>query len=283
MSVVVADSLEQALDALAAAPHATVLAGGTDVMVELNLGHRRTDAVVAVARVPELCSWTYDARRATVRLGAAVRYAEIHADPLAAWLPALAQAGRTVGSPQIRAAATVGGNLATSSPAGDGITVLAALDATVHLVSSAGRRDVPVGQFTVGPKRNVLAPGELIEAITVPVARGWQGFSKVGVRNAMVIATANACLAVDEPAGSVALALGSVGPVILRCPEAEAIAAAQCDVAARRASPATVAAFAEAAMAAARPIDDHRSTAAYRRHAVRVMAGRLLRRAMPHE
>ena len=286
MSVSVPRSLHDALAALAADPTASPLAGGTDLMVEVNMGHRRPSAIVAVDRIPELRSWQHHPaehpQRGTVRLGAAVRYGEIQLPPLAQWLPALAQAARTVGSPQIRAAATIGGNIATSSPAGDGLPVLAALDAVIHLRSIDGQRDVPFGEFMTGPKRNVLQPGELIEAVTVPVARGFQGFSKVGVRNAMVIATASACLAVDQERGTVALALGSVGPVIIRCPEAEALAAAQCDVAGGVASAATVEAFGEAASAAARPIDDHRSTAAYRRHAIGVMARRLLRRACPN-
>lgn len=283
MTVVVAHSLHEALDALATHPGHTVLAGGTDVMVEINMGHRRPQGIISVNRVPELRSWTHDPGAGTVRLGAAVTYAEIMTEPLAGWLPALAQAGRTVGSPQIRAAATIGGNLGTCSPAGDGLPVLAALEATVHVCSAGGRRDLPFDRFMIGPKHNALEPGELIEAVTVPVARGWQGFSKVGVRNAMVIATANMALVVDDEARRVRVALGSVGPTIIRAGEAEAIATDVCNFEQRLVADADLARFAEATAAAARPIDDHRSTAAYRRHAIRVMAGRLLRRAFPHE
>lgn len=282
MPVTVATSLAHALAVLGGDPTASLLAGGTDLMVEVNMGHRRPTAIVALDRVPELRSWEHDPVAGVVRLGGAVRYGEIQEAPLAEWLPALAQAARTVGSPQIRAAATIGGNIATSSPAGDGLPVLAALDAVVHLRSAGAARDVPFNEFMTGPKTNVLERGELIEAVTVPVARGFQGFSKVGVRNAMVIATASACLAVDDEHGRVALALGSVGPVILRCPEAESLAVAECDLAGGVASADTVRRFGEAAAAAARPIDDHRSTAAYRRHAIGVMAARLLRRACPN-
>ena len=281
MSVVVANSLDEVLDALSARPDATLLAGGTDVMVEINLGHRRPTSIVSIDRVPELRTWTFHAADQTVQLGAAVRYGEIAAEPLAGWLPALAQAARTVGSPQIRAAATIGGNLGTCSPAGDGLPVLAALDAVVHLRDAAGRRDLPFADFMTGPKRTALAPGELIESVTVPVARGWQGFAKVGVRNAMVIATASACLAVDTTTHSVRLALGSVGPVILRAPEAERIAAEAADFEAGTIGVDAIAAFGAAAEAAARPIDDHRSSAAYRRHAIGVFARRLLTRAFP--
>ncbi len=282
MSVLVPTSLDAALQAIAAAPDATVLAGGTDLMVEINGGHRRVaGTVVVVNRVPELCTWYHDPRSGTLRIGAGVTYAEIERDPIGQWVPALAQAARTVGSPQIRHAATIGGNVGTCSPAGDGLPVLAALDAVVELQSSAGTRLVPFGEFMVGPKRTVRQPGELITAITVPVLSGWQGYAKVGVRNAMVIAVASAALVVGD--GSVSLALGSVGPVILRCPEVEALVAELADFGERQLSVDAIDRCREAARRAARPIDDHRSTADYRRHAVGVLAGRLLRRAFPNE
>lgn len=282
MSVVVATTLDEALHALADEPTASPLAGGTDLMVEVNMGHRRPTGIISINRVAELRTWTIDRDAGTLRIGSAVTYGEIMSDPLAAWVPALAQAGRTVGSPQIRAAATIGGNLATSSPAGDGLPVLAALDATIHLRSLHDQRDVPFADFITGPKRNCLQPGELIEAVTVPIAAGWQGFAKVGVRNAMVIATANVALVVDDAQRTVHCALGSVGPVIIRCTAAEAIAAADVDFEAQSVNDDTLQRFSEAAAAAARPIDDHRSTADYRRHAIGVLAGRLLRRAFPN-
>ncbi|MFM7685818.1 MAG: FAD binding domain-containing protein [Actinomycetota bacterium] len=283
MSVVVANSLEEALSALAADPGATVLAGGTDLMVEVNSGHRRADSVVAVNRVPELRCWEHDPVSGTVRIGAGVTYRELERDPLASWMPALAQAARTVGSPQIRHAATIGGNVGTCSPAGDGLPVLAALDAVVELASTEGTRRIPFSEFMTGPKRTARRAGELIVAVTVPQARGWQGYSKVGVRNAMVIATASASLVVDDDARSIAIALGSVGPTILRCPLAEAHAAANVDFADRRVAAADLQQFAQLVSEASRPIDDHRSTARYRRTAVGVLAGRLLRRAFPNE
>jgi CO/xanthine dehydrogenase FAD-binding subunit len=282
MPVTVPTSLDAALSALADDPTATVLAGGTDLMVELNSGHRRTNSVVVVNRVPELTSWSHDPSTRTLRIGAGVTWREIESEPISAWVPALAQAARTVGSPQIRHAGTVGGNLGTCSPAGDGLPVLAALDAVVELVSAGGVRHVPFAEFMTGPKRTVRQPGELISAVTVPVLDGWQGYTKVGVRNAMVIATASAALVVDDAGHAVRLALGSVGPTILRCADAEAFAAGAVDFANRRVSADAVATFADLARGAARPIDDHRSTAAYRRHAVGVLAARLLRRAFPN-
>ena len=298
MPVLVPTTLDAAVSMLADAPGALVLAGGTDAMVEINAGHRRPDVVVAINRVAELRSWTYDPDAATVRIGAAVTYAELMESPLADLIPALAEASRTVGSPQIRHAGTLGGNLGTCSPAGDGLPVLTALEAVVHLASATGERSLPVAEFMVGVKRTARRPDELITAVTVPVLTGYQGYSKVGVRNAMVIALATACLAIDENAGdekggdetrkhagggAVRLAIGSVGPTIIRCAEAEVFAATAVDLVGRTASAEVVTHFGALAAAASRPIDDHRATAAYRRHAIGVLASRLLRRAFPNE
>jgi CO/xanthine dehydrogenase FAD-binding subunit len=284
VGVLVPRSLDAAVAALADRPDALVLAGGTDLMVEVNESRHRFaegDTVVAVNRVPELRSWTHDPSARTVRLGAGVTYAELEVAPLATVLPALAQAARTVGSPQIRNAATIGGNLATCSPAGDGLPVLSALDALVELQGPAGRRDLPVAQFMTGVKRTARRPDELITAVTVPVLDGWQGYAKVGIRNAMVIAIAGACLAVDIPTRSIRLALGSVAPTIVRAAEAEAHASSTADWDTLRVDDAAALEFGRLAGAAARPIDDHRATAAYRRHAVEVLSRRLLRRAFP--
>ena len=278
--MLISTTLVEALSALAAEPTSMLLAGGTDAMVEINGGHRRPESVIAVGRIPELRTWSHDVESATLRIGAAVTYAELEAAPFLQWVPALSQAARTVGSPQIRHAATLGGNVATCSPAGDGLPVLSALDAIVHLVSSTGSRSLPFAEFMTGPKQTALLPGELIEAVSLPVFGRWQGYAKVGVRNAMVISNAGACLAVDAT-GGVRLALGSVGPTIIRCSEAETFAASVVDHATHSVSDAAAAQFGRIAASAARPIDDHRSTAEYRRHAVAVLARRLLRRAFP--
>ncbi len=283
MNALVPTQLDEALRVIGTHPDALVVAGGTDAMVEINAGHRRPRMVIAVNRVAELRSWTYDPAGATVRIGAAVTYSELMESPLAELIPALAEASRTVGSPQIRNAGTLGGNLGTCSPAGDGLPVLAALGAVVHLASATRERSLPVSDFMVGVKRTALEADELITAITIPVLAGWQGYSKVGVRNAMVIALASACLATDVTTSSVRLAVGSVGPTIIRCADAEAFAGESVSFARRSATPATVARFGELAAAASHPIDDHRATAAYRRHAVGVLASRLLRRAFPND
>jgi CO/xanthine dehydrogenase FAD-binding subunit len=279
MGVHVAASLPDALAALSDRPDAHVLAGGTDFMVEVNFGHRRPDHVVAVGNVAELRGWRRDGD--TVVLGAGLTYTEMLAPDFATLVPAMAQAARTVGSPQIRNAGTIGGNLGTCSPAGDGLPVLSALDASIEIASAAGRRSMSVHDFMVGVKRNALGPGEIVVAARVPVLDGYQGFAKVGVRNAMVISAVSACLAVDRPTHTVRLALGAVGPTVVRARAAEAWAAGVLPSGRRRLDDAVAAEFGRRAAAEARPIDDHRSTAAYRRHAVEVLATRLLRRAFP--
>lgn len=272
MTVMTPRNLADAAAMAAAHPEAHLLTGGTDFMVEVNFNHRKPTDVISLSRVEELRQWTVDRSAGTVFIGAAVVYADMEKGELAGLVPALAEAARTVGSPQIRSAGTLGGNLGTCSPAGDGLPVLAALDAAVHLSSAVGDRAVPFADFMTGPKRNDRRPGEIITGVTVPVADGFQGYAKVGVRNAMVISIASACLAVRS--GRVSIALGSVGPTVIRAAAAEewlSTAGPLDDQLARE--------FGTRVAAEARPIDDHRSTAAYRRHAVAVISTRLLERS----
>jgi CO/xanthine dehydrogenase FAD-binding subunit len=279
MTVHVATSLPDALAALAARPDSHLLAGGTDFMVEVNFGHRRPEHVVAVGRVPELRGWRRDGD--AVVMNAGLTYTEMLDPAFAALMPAMAHAARTVGSPQIRNAGTVGGNLGTCSPAGDALPVLSALDARIELASASGTRTVSVHDFMVGVKSTALAPGELVASATVPVLAGFQGFAKVGVRNAMVISVTSACLVIDPAGRSVRLALGAVGPTIVRARAAEAWLATTLDWDDPSPDDAVRREFGQRAGLEARPIDDHRSTADYRRHAVAVLAGRLLGRAFP--
>ncbi len=280
MTVAVPHSLDEAVRLLGDHPDAMLLAGGTDAMVEINDGHRRPDdLVIALNRVSDLRSWRHDPSTGTVTIGAGVTYTELMQQPLAELLPALAEASRTVGSPQIRNAGTLGGNLGTCSPAGDGLPVLSALDADIRLVSATGERTISVHDLMVGVKRTSLEPGEIIAEIVLRVRDGWQGYAKVGVRNAMVIAVASACLAVDTGSRRVAIALGSVGPTIIRCTDAEAQLSAAVDWASDSVSPDALAEFGSLVSAASTPITDHRSSADYRRHAVGVLGARLARRA----
>jgi CO/xanthine dehydrogenase FAD-binding subunit len=283
MSVLLPTSLDDALAALAAEPGALVLAGGTDVMVGVNAGRLPLESVVSLRRVGELTEVTVDQAAGILRIGAGVTHTRLLAADVAAAAPALAQAARTVGSPQIRNAGTIGGNLATASPAGDTLPVLLALDASVELAHAGGRRTLAVQDLLVGPKRTALQPGELIVAVHVPIRRGPQEYRKVGVRNAMVIAVASVATAIDLDACGVAVGLGSVGPTALRAPAAEAWLVNRLRWSADGVAlddPADVVAFGARVQAEAQPIDDHRGTAAYRRHAVGVLATRCLREAL---
>lgn len=270
-------SLDDAVSLLGANPDAHVLTGGTDMMVEVNFGHRRPQSVISLRHVAELHRWRVD--EDSVNIGAAVPYADMENGPLAALFPALAEAARTVGSPQIRAAGSLGGNLGTCSPAGDSLPVLSAMDAEITLVSAAGRRTLSIHDFMVGPKKNARSAGEIIESVSLPLVRGPQGFAKVGTRNAMVISVASACLVLADDGRSPRLALGSVGPTVIRCRSAESMLAGHLADGAAALTDGTIAEFAALARDEARPIDDHRSTAAYRRHAVGILARRLLERA----
>lgn len=266
--------LRDALRLRAERPDALVIAGGTDVMVELNLGDRRPTALLDLAGLPELTGRQVNPDR--VRLGAGVTYAEIVTE-LATELPALAAASRTVGSPQIRNRATIGGNLGTASPAGDAHPVLLATGASVLLASVRGERRVPVAEFFTGPGRSVLAPDELIVALEVPAPGPMQTFAKVGTRNAMVIAVCSFALCVDPVARRVGTGIGSAAPTPVRAVEAqehlaEALEAHGWEPAGL--APAAVARFAALVAAAARPIDDQRGSAAYRRLALAVLARR---------
>jgi CO/xanthine dehydrogenase FAD-binding subunit len=279
VAVLVPTRLDQALDALHDDPARTVIAGGTDLMVEMNAGRRRPADVVSLRRVEELRRWRVEGGELVI--GAGVTYATLQSPELAALAPALAQAARTVGSPQVRATGTIGGNLATGSPAGDTLPVLAALDARIEVASRTTRRLLAWDRFLLGPKQTALRPGELILAVRVPVASGPQEFLKIGVRNAMVISVASCALVVDHQRRRVTCALGSVGPVPVRSRRSEAWLSTAVDWATGHVRQASVAErFGWHMAAAARPIDDHRATAAYRRHAAGVLAQRAVERTL---
>jgi CO/xanthine dehydrogenase FAD-binding subunit len=271
-------SLREALEAKAEHPEALPIAGGTDVMVELNFDHGRPDAILDLTRAAELAAWDRDDGR--LRVGAGVTYTRA-IDELAPALPGLALAARTVGSPQIRNRGTIGGNLGSASPAGDCHPPLLASGAEVELVSAAGNRRLPVEEFFTGPKRSALRPDELIAAVHLPAATGPQQFAKIGTRNAMVIAVCSFALALDPERRRVGTGIGSAGPTPLRAPDAERFLEGVLDEEGLWASrgplrEAAAARFGELAGQAARPIDDVRGTAAYRVHALGVLARRTL-------
>jgi CO/xanthine dehydrogenase FAD-binding subunit len=268
---------QEALTLRAERPDALPIAGGTDVMVDLNFDRRRPGALLDLCRVAELREWGADG--GWIRLGAAVPYARV-IDELGAQLPGLAMASRTVGSPQIRIRGTVGGNLGSASPAGDAHPPLLAAGAVVEVESAArGTRLIPAAEFYTGVKRNALEPDELIAAVLVPTAAGPQQFCKVGTRNAMVIAVSAFACALHPDRRAVGTGIGSAAPTPRRAVEAETFLAGELDAAglweSRGELPEALAsAFGERVAAAASPIDDVRGSAAYRLHSLAVMARR---------
>ncbi len=268
-------SLEEALRYRAAHPGALAVAGGTDLMVAINFGRLQPEALLDLSHLEELTHWSRDERG--YRLGAGLSFARIAAE--LPELTALVQAARTVGSAQIRNRATIGGNLQTASPAGDSLPVLAAYESQVVLAGAGGRiRRVALEDFLVGPKHTCLGADELISAVEFEAPGPAGVFAKVGPRNAMVIAVAGLCLQLDERRRRVRLALGSVGPTVLRAREAEDYAEALIvwDDAAAGLPSRELAEFGRLAAAEAAPIDDLRGSAAYRRHVVEHLSRRAL-------
>ncbi len=258
MEVLTPHSLDEALRLKSERPEAVPIAGGTDLMVSLNFDRERPAALLNLNEVPELRGW--ERENGSVRLRAGLTYAEARQPPLTELLPALAEASRTVGSPQIQNRGTIGGNLGTASPAGDALPPLLVADTEVVVASVRGERTLPLEDFLVGPKRNALAQDELIVSVIAGTGSP-QTFMKVGPRNAMVIAVVSLALRVDD---ELRAAFGSAGPVptLVRAPLDE------------------VESFPERVAEAASPIDDVRGSAAYRRHALRVLTARALDRCL---
>ncbi|NRQ35868.1 xanthine dehydrogenase family protein subunit M [Nonomuraea sp. NN258] len=263
----------EALAAKADQPEAVPIQGGTDVMVEINFDVRRPPALLDLNQVAELREWSLD--DGVYRVGAGVPYVRI-IEELGGALPGLAQAARTVGSPQIRNRGSVGGNLGAASPAGDSHPPLLAGDAVIEVESrDGGVRMIPAAEFYLGVKRSALRPDELIRAFHLKPAAGPQYFSKVGTRNAMVIAVCSFAIALHPDERRVGTGIGSAAPTPRRALEAERFLAAELDWAAPL-DPALLKRFGDLCARAAAPIDDVRGTADYRLHAIGVMARRTL-------
>ena len=280
MPVLIPRSVDELVEVFQEHPAAKLLAGGTDYMVEVNLHGRQPETMISLRQVKELTEWSVRTSQSRIVIGAGVPYADMEVGEIARLVPALAQAARTVGSPQIRAAGTLGGNLGTCSPTGDSLPVLAALNATIHVIGPDGNRDIDFVDFMVGVKRHSLLPSEFVHSVSLPIVEGWQGYAKVGTRNAMVISTASACLVRDSDEGFVSIALGSVGPTIIRAHDAESwLMKATSLREGAQLEPSIAQEFGRRVALESKPIDDHRSTAEYRRHAVGVLAQRLLLRS----
>ena len=262
MEVLTPRSLDEALRLRAEHPGAVPIEGGTDVMVELNFDWARPEVLLNLNEVAELKGWSRE--NGELRLGSGLTYDEAMQAPLRDELPALAEASRTVGSPQIRNRGTLGGNLGTASPAGDALPPLMIEDAEVELASIRGVRRMPAREFLIGPKRNAIEADELITAVLVHPSGAPQTFMKVGPRNAMVIAVCSLAVSADRERGELRASFGSAGPVtgFVTAPLAE------------RES------FPDQVSDAASPIDDVRGTADYRRHALRVLTARALDRCL---
>jgi CO/xanthine dehydrogenase FAD-binding subunit len=264
----------EALAARAEQPDLLPIAGGTDVMVDINFDRSRPAGLLDLTRIDEIATWSVE--DGVLRIGAGVTYTQVESD-LAGLAPGLAMASRTVGSPQIRNRGTVAGNLGSASPAGDAHPPLLAAGATVEVESVRGRRLVAAADFFTGVKRNALEPDELIRTVHVPVTGGPQQFAKIGTRNAMVIAVASFALALHPEARRVGTGIGSAAPTPRRAPAAEDLLAGELDWDARTPlDAAVVRRFGELVAEAADPIDDVRGSAAYRRHALAVLAARTL-------
>jgi CO/xanthine dehydrogenase FAD-binding subunit len=262
MEVLTPRTLDEALRLKADTPGAVPIQGGTDVMVELNFDRARPEALLNLNEVAELRGWSRE--DGSLRLGSALTYTEAMEAPLAELLPALAEASRTVGSPQIRNRGTIGGNLGTASPAGDALPPLLVEGAEVETASVRGARRLPLAEFLLGVKRNALEPDELVVAVHVAPSGQPQTFMKVGPRNAMVIAVLSLAILADRERGEIRAAFGSAAPVatLVTAPLAQADE------------------FPDLVAAAASPIDDVRGTVAYRLHALRVLVTRGLERCL---
>jgi CO/xanthine dehydrogenase FAD-binding subunit len=252
-------TLEDALRLKSDQPDAWPIQGGTDLMVALNFDRGRPETMLNLNEVAELRGWSRE--NGSLRLGAGLTYAEIEHGKLREILPALAEASRTVGSPQIRNRGTIGGNLGTASPAGDALPPLLIERAEVECASVRGTRRVPLAEFVTGVKRNALEPDELITAVHLTPSNARQTFMKIGPRNAMVIAVVSLSVSAGD---ELRASFGSAAPrpVLVTAPRAEAES------------------FPERVAAAASPIDDVRGSEAYRRHALKVLTRRALERVL---
>ncbi len=278
-------SLPEALDALTAGGGAArIVAGATDLILELERGVRRgVSTLIDLAQVPGLDRLELG-EDGKIHVGPLVTHNTVAASALmqTRGLP-LAQACWEVGAPQIRNRATVAGNLITASPANDTITPLMALEAEVTLTSSRGSRAVTLREFYTGVRRTVMAADEILTDIAFPAldpARSVGMFLKLALRRAQAISLVNAAVIVtfadgpevaDRRVEAARITLGAVAPTIIRCPEAEAALVGE------PLTPESIARAAALAQAAARPIDDVRATATYRRRLVAVSVGRALR------
>ncbi|HYM11834.1 MAG TPA: xanthine dehydrogenase family protein subunit M [Bryobacterales bacterium] len=272
-------SLEEAARLLASHPRALLLAGGTDLLVQLRSGRKETDLVLDVKRLPELNAVSYDAARG-LTIGAAVPCYRIYGDrAVRQAYPALAEVTSLIGGTQIQGRASIGGNLCNAAPSADCVPILIALRAACRIVGPGGAREIEVENFCTGPGRTVLKPGELLVSLHLPPPERHSGarYLRFIPRNEMDIAVAGAGAAVALEDGvfrSARLALAAVAPTPLFVREAGEY------LAGKPVNAESIHGAAEMAKAAAKPITDMRGTADYRRHLCAVLTRRALEAAV---
>ncbi len=274
-----AKSVGEATSMLAAHPRALLLAGGTDLIVQLRAGRKTADLVIDVKRIPELIEIRYTPAQG-LTLGASVPCYQICADrAVSAAYPALVDVAALIGGTQIQGRASIGGNLCNAAPSADAIPILIALRATCRIAGPAGERTVPVEDFCAGPGRNTLQPGELLVSLHLPPVEPRSGarYLRFIPRNEMDIAVAGVGAAVALENGSfrwARIALSSVAPTPLFVREAGDW------LAGKPVTADNIGTAAEMAKAAARPITDMRGTVEYRKHLCAVLTRRALETAI---
>jgi CO/xanthine dehydrogenase FAD-binding subunit len=268
-------TVEEAVALMAAHPRARLLAGGTDLLVQLRAGRKETDFVIDLKRIPELNAIDYDAARG-LTLGAAVPCYRIYRDQnVARAYPSLVEVASLIGGTQIQGRASIGGNLCNAAPSADSVPLLIALGGICRITGPGGTREMAVENFCTGPGRNVLQPGELLVALHLPPPQRHSGarYLRFIPRNEMDIAVAGVGVEVvldDGKFRSARIALSSVAPTPLYVREAgDALVG-------HPVNEASIAAAGEIARKTAEPITDMRGTAEYRRHLCAVLTRRAL-------
>jgi len=216
-TIMLPDSLGEAVEALASSPAAVPVAGGTDLMAAVNSGRLRPAALLGLGRINELRGWQYQDGYALI--GATITHARMDRPDFAALMPALAAAARAAGPPQVRSAGTLGGNIVSAHPNGDTLPVLAALEATLVLTGAEGTREIPVSHLLTG--LDPLRGGELVSHVRVPLLHAPQVFLKAAPRSGPGRAPASVAVVLDPGHRAVRCAVGGPAPVPLRPLEAE--------------------------------------------------------------
>ena len=269
--------MTDALTAKQKNPSARFVAGGTEIVADQNLGIFQPGGYVSLRAINDLCR--IEMVPEGLRIGAGCTVAQMMVDKLTASTPLLGKAARAFGTRQVRNRATVGGNIASGLPDRTLVVCLLALNAIVHLQSLKNQRAIPLEQFLVGTNKTAIMPEEIVIAVTVPNAKGFQDYNMIGPRNAQFFATVSMALVIDDVNRAVRLALGNAGPTALRAHEAEKFAVATIDWRNHQVTEEIAAEFGEIASKNCNPVSDVTAGEKYRRHAIKVMARRLLLRA----